>query len=60
MFVPELMNVPPDLIHNLYKNRRIVGLNLDYPLPIVDHKSERIIAMRFYTFDKKLVNSRMA
>jgi deoxyribodipyrimidine photo-lyase len=60
MFVPELMNIPPDLIHNLYKNRRIVGLNLDYPLPIVDHKSERIIAMRFYTFDKKLVNSRMA
>lgn len=48
MFVPELRNAPPDYIHNLYKNRRIVGLNLDYPLPIVDHTSESRIAMRLY------------
>lgn len=47
-FVPELRNVLPDLIHNLYKNRRNIRLNLEYPPPIVDHTSESRIAMHFY------------
>ena len=47
-FVPELVHMPPKSIHELYKNSRQVERKLDYPRPIVDHESERKIAMSFY------------
>ncbi len=47
-FVPELANLPPELIHELYKNRRPLEQQLNYPLPIVSHKYESRIAMHLY------------
>ena len=47
-FVPELVHMPPKSIHELYKNSRQVERKLNYPRPIVDHESERKIAMSFY------------
>jgi deoxyribodipyrimidine photo-lyase len=47
-FVPELMHLPPKAIHEIYKNYRHVKQELDYPRPIVDHESERKIAMNLY------------
>ena len=47
-FVPELVNVPAKLIHELHKNIRPVEQDLNYPLPIVNHASESRIAMRLY------------
>jgi deoxyribodipyrimidine photo-lyase len=47
-FVPELMHLPPKAIHELYENYRHVQQELDYPRPIVNHESERKIAMNLY------------
>lgn len=47
-FVPELMDLPPKAIHDLYKNYGHLQQELDYPRPIVDHESERKIAMNLY------------
>ena len=52
-FVPELINVPAKLIHELHKNIRPVEQDLNYPLPIVNHSSESRIAMRLYAFSRK-------
>ena len=52
-FVPELINVPAKLIHELHKNIRPVEQDLNYPLPIVNHSSESRIAMRLYAFSRR-------
>jgi deoxyribodipyrimidine photo-lyase len=49
-FVPELRHLPSKLIHELYKNNRPLGQDLNYPLPIVDHKTESKIVMSLYAF----------
>jgi deoxyribodipyrimidine photolyase len=46
--VPELTHLPPKAIHDLYKNYRHVQQELDYPRPVVNHESERKIAMNLY------------
>ena len=51
-FVPELLDMPPKLIHELHKNIRTLEQDLNYPLPMVDHKSETRIAMRLYASNR--------
>ncbi|MFZ0555702.1 MAG: deoxyribodipyrimidine photo-lyase [Nitrososphaeraceae archaeon] len=52
-FVPELLNIHPKLIHELHKNIKPIEQDCDYPLPMVDHKSESRIAIRLYTTSRK-------
>jgi deoxyribodipyrimidine photo-lyase len=47
-FVPELISVPPQVLHKLYKNNGILEKEVNYPPPIVDHKSESRITMSLY------------
>ena len=42
-WVPELKNYSPKLVHNLFKERVA-----NYPVPIVDHKKERLQALAAY------------
>jgi deoxyribodipyrimidine photo-lyase len=51
-FVRELMNIPPELIHELYNDYRPLEQELNYPSPIVSHKNESRIAMHLYAFNK--------
>jgi deoxyribodipyrimidine photo-lyase len=51
-FVRELMNTPPELIHELYNDNRPLEQELNYPSPIVSHKYESRIALHLYAFDK--------
>jgi deoxyribodipyrimidine photo-lyase len=50
-FVPELMHLPPKLIHELYTNGRPLDQELNYPRPIVDHIVESKIAKSHYAFN---------
>ncbi|MGL4307231.1 MAG: cryptochrome/photolyase family protein [Mycobacteriaceae bacterium] len=43
-WVPELRAIPGSKVHDLGNNRP-----RDYPLPIVDHKQERLVALERYT-----------
>jgi deoxyribodipyrimidine photo-lyase len=50
-WVPELMNVSSDLLHEIPSQE----LASNYPLPCVDHASEKLVTERLYSVVKKVV-----
>lgn len=56
-FVPELRNLSPQLIHELYQNDRQLEQSKNYPSPMVDHKSESKNSIHFYNLIRNNKNN---